>query len=263
MKIIDSHSHLHSAKDFPDYLEVLQRARTANVYKQIIIGCDLSDSQAALEMAQKYDDLEYTIGVHPHEAKDLDSESLDRLENMLKLTDRSEGKFKRAVGIGEIGLDYFKNLSGKQEQQDAFKRQLDLARRWDLPVVLHVREAFEDTFKILDEFQPSRAVFHCFAGGVDEMLWARQRNYLLSFAGIVTYPKAAALHAAARQVDAAGYLVETDCPYLSPQVFRGQRNEPAFVVETAKYIADLRGEDLTRVAFDTTTNALQLFGLNS
>lgn len=263
INFIDSHSHIHNQQDFPDFADVLLRAQQAGVTRQVIVGCDLNDSLAAMKLAQNNDGLDYTIGVHPHDAKNYSDETTQTFEKIiLGLGDFADVK-KRPVAIGEIGLDYFKNLSSVESQKDAFKHQLDIARRFDLPVVLHVRDAFKDVFQILDEFKLPRVLFHCFAGGLEEMKWVRERGYLLSFSGIVTYPKAEQLQNVAKKIDLAGFLIETDCPYLSPQKLRGQRNEPAFVVETAKFIAEIRNEKLEQIALKTLENTMNFFGLKN
>ncbi|MGL5831150.1 MAG: TatD family hydrolase [Candidatus Altimarinota bacterium] len=259
MILIDSHSHIHFSKEFPNADEVLERARRVGVLKQVIVGCSVEDSLQAAEFVAAREGLAWTIGVHPHDAKTLDEKSKEIIINVLEGTGEFSKLMKKPVAIGECGLDYYRNLSPVEDQKNAFKWQLELAKKYNLPVVVHVREAFEDAFKLLDEVDYQRIVFHCFSGGMKEAKMAWKRGFVTSFSGVVTYPKNAELQEVAKLAPENSFIVETDCPFLSPQKYRGQKNEPAFVVETAKFIGELRGQSLEKIAELTTANVEKFF----
>lgn len=259
--LIDSHSHLHFHKDFPDWQEVITRAEAAGVTRQVLIGCEMRDSERAANFVQDKPSLEWVAGVHPHESQQITPENLRSLREMIRL----EGDFarwvKRPVAVGEIGLDYFRSPHAPDVQQKGFREQLEIALEFDLPVVVHVRDAFEDAATVLRDSGMKRVVLHCFSGGPEQADWAWSRGFLTSFTGVVTYPKNTVLMDIVRKAPADLYMLETDCPYLAPQVHRGKRNEPAFVREIAGHVAELRGEPLETVAAQTTANAVKFFGL--
>lgn len=259
--LIDSHSHLHFHKDFPDWKEVIERAEAAGVTRQVLIGCEMRDSERAANFVQDKPSLDWVLGIHPHESQDITADNLRRMREMI----RREGEFavleKRPVGVGEIGLDYFRSPHSPDVQQQGFREQLEIALEFDLPVVVHVRDAFEDAAKILRDSGVKRAVLHCFSGGPEQADWAWSHGFLTSFTGIVTYPKNTVLMDIVRRAPSNLYMLETDCPYLAPQVHRGKRNEPAFVRDIAEHVAELRGETLETVAAQTTANAIRFFDL--
>ncbi len=257
MKLIDTHSHIHFSKDFPDFEEVLIRAKEAGVYKQVLVGCDVEDSFEAFKVAKNFDDLFWTFGIHPHSSDQGNEKIYEMLSEIL--ADKNEDFEKLPVAIGEIGLDYFRNLQSKETQIEAFIKQLNIAKEFDLPVILHIRDAFEDTFKILEKEKNSKVLLHCFSGGIKEADWAWNRGFMVSFSGIVTYKKNLELQECAKIAPKDLFVVETDCPYLAPQKFRGQRNEPAFVAEIAKLIAELRNISAEELAILTTSNAERYF----
>jgi TatD DNase family protein len=261
MILIDSHSHIHFQKEFPQADEVLERARRAGVLKQVIVGCTVEDSLQAAEFVTAREGLAWTIGVHPHDAKTLDEKSKEIITKVLEGDGEFSKLIKKPVAIGECGLDYYRNLSPVEDQKAAFKWQLEIARKYNLPVVVHVREAFEDAFKLLDEVGYNQIIFHCFSGGMKEANMAWERGFITSFSGVVTYSKNTELQEVARQAPENLFIVETDCPFLSPQKYRGQKNEPAFVVETAKFIAGLREQSLEEIAKLTTANTERIFSL--
>ena len=252
----DTHSHIHFTNEFPDIEAVLRRAMTAEVSKQIIVGCTPKDSIQALNFVKSNSGLQLwsTLGVHPHNADECTDVVLDRYRELAI----SESKI---VALGELGLDYFRNLQPKNVQIKAFKAQLKLAKELDLAVVVHVRDAWDDALKILKEAGNKKVVLHCFTGDLDVAQECWSRGYYTSFSGVVTYPKNDYLRDVAAQVPENLYLIETDCPYLTPQVVRGKRNEPAFVVETAKELAKVKMMALEDVAAQTTANAVRIFGL--
>ena len=255
--LIDTHSHLYFKHFNSDADEVLSRAVGAGVERQILIGCSVAESDRAIAFCRNHKDFDLycSIGVHPHDAKELNDNILRKFEMMVDEEDK-------IVAIGEIGLDYFRNLSPREMQMDAFEKQLHLAKKLNLPVIIHERDAWEDTIAILGRVGNEKVVFHSFTGDGVRALDCMERGYHVSFSGMVTYPKNFHMREAVKKAWANRYFVETDCPYLPPQVFRGQRNEPSFVVETAKEVARVRGESFEEVASQSTSNAIMFFGLN-
>jgi len=163
--------------------------------------------------------------------------------------------------IGECGLDYFRNLSLPEVQKEVFAWQLEMAKKYDLPVVVHIRDAYVDAFEILKAADWKKVILHCFSGGLNEAYLAWNMGFITSFSGVVTYPKNTELQQVAKEAPAGLYVVETDCPFLSPQKYRGQRNEPAFVAETARFVGELRGIDFEKVSAETSANAQRFFGI--
>lgn len=259
MKLIDSHSHLHFHKSFPDFDEVIERATLCGVTKQVLIGCEMKDSMRACEFVQDKTFLNWTIGVHPHDSNEITDENLKKIRGILAREGEYASIEKGPVAVGEIGLDYYRNFHSPEVQKKAFEKQLQLAMEFGLPVVIHVRDAFDDIRSIIDGSGVKKLVFHCFSEGLVQAEWAWNRGFLTSFTGSVTYPKNTVLMDVVKNVPANMYMLETDCPFLPPQVHRGKRNEPAFVRDIAEHVAELRGETLDKVAMDTTSNAEKFF----
>ena len=254
---IDTHSHIHFFQHFPDVEEILIRAVNAGVSHQIIVGCTPKDSYDAFEFVQAHADknLWSTLGVHPHSADELTDEVFFFFLRLLQ-------KEKKIVALGEMGLDYFRNLQPHSLQISTFCRQLELAKEFDMPVVVHVREAWDDALKILKEAGNTKVILHCFTAELSIALQCWELGYYTSFSGVVTYPKNEYLRRVVELAPPDKILIETDCPYLTPQVFRGQRNEPAYVIETAKELARLRNLSLAEIAQLTLANAIDIFGLS-
>lgn len=258
--LIDTHSHIHFSKEFPDQIEVLARAATIGVKKQVLVGCNMADSAEAYAFCKDKPELSWTIGIHPHDVgKEFNEENIAVMREVLTGQWNGGAVVKMPVAVGEIGLDYFRNLSPVDTQKKAFATMLDLAKEFDLPAVVHIRDAYEDAFQILAKNAGPKIVLHCFSGGLKEADLAWSRGYITSFSGVVTYPKNLELQEVAKRAPENLFVVETDCPFLAPQKFRGQRNEPAFVAETARFIAELRGVSAEQVANQTTANAERLF----
>jgi TatD DNase family protein len=247
--LVDSHCHLDDAKFDADREAVIDRARAAGVGRLLAVGSGPPDLEAGLRLAEAWSHIVASAGVHPHEASKATSETFERLSELLA--------HPKVVGVGEIGLDYHYDFSPRKVQREVFARQLAMARK---PVIIHTREAWDDTVRLLAEHPGVRGVFHCFSGGPREAEQALAMGFYISFAGVVTFPKAAGIQEAARLVPADRLLVETDAPYLAPAPHRGKRNEPAFVVETTRRVAELRGETLEHLAAATTRNFERLFG---
>jgi TatD DNase family protein len=255
--ITDSHAHLYWRSFDADRAEVLARARAAGVARMVVVGTDLASSRAAFELAAGELDLFPTAGVHPHDARDAEDGVLAEIEALCR---RPE-----CVGVGETGLDFFKEYSPRAAQIDRYQWHLSLARELDKPVVIHCRDAHDENARILREFAGAtpgiRGVMHCYSFGAAELDVYLELGLHVSFSGIVTYPKNEANRAAAARVPDDRLLVETDCPYLAPQGMRGRRNEPAFCALTLAFLAELRGVDAQALADRTTANACALFGL--
>jgi len=253
--ITDSHAHLYWKSFDGDRADVLERAREAGVDRLIIVGTDVPTSRSAFELADAELNLFPTAGIHPHDAEGVSDQDRAEIEELCR---RPE-----CVGVGETGLDYFKEYSPRADQLESFHWHLDLARRLDKPVVIHCRDAHADTARILGEFPGVRGVMHCYTFGPDELPPYLDAGLMISFSGVVTYPKNEENRAAAALVPEDRLLVETDCPYLAPQSKRGKRNEPAFVRETLAKVAEIRGAGLDELARATSANATRLFGLPS
>ena len=252
MVLFDTHAHLHGPEYADDLDAVLARAREAGVRAMVTIGTDRETNRAVVAMAGRHPHIWATVGIHPHdaaEAVDADFEEMERLA-------RSD---PRVVALGEMGLDFFRNLSPPAVQVAVLRRQLDLARRVDKPVVLHCRDAHEELLEILAAERPGAGVMHCFSADVAVARRCLDLGLVISLAGPVTYKNARALPEVARFVPADRVVLETDCPYLPPTPHRGKRNEPAWVALTASHVAALRSEDPEAFAARTSENGARLF----
>jgi TatD DNase family protein len=254
--LVDSHCHLDSEQFDADRDAVIERALAAGVERMVAIGTGDGppDLEVGLRLADRYPAFYATVGVHPHDASKGSAETWRRMEELLL--------HPKAIALGEIGLDYHYDFSPRGTQRDVFVEQMRLARDAGKPIVIHTREAWEDTLALLElHWAPAGlpAVMHCFSGSPAEAARCRALGCYLSFGGILTFPKAVELREAARSAPADRILVETDAPYLAPVPKRGKRNEPAFVVETASKLAEIRGETLESIAAMTTRNFEQLF----
>lgn len=251
MQLTDSHCHLTFDDLACDIEAVLDRSRAAGVTRWITIGTDLSESRKALDLAQQHEAMVATVGVHPHDAKDVDEDCLKQLQQWT-----AEPK---VVAVGEIGLDFHYSFSPHETQQEVFRRQLDLAVEVGLPVVIHTREAFAETLEILDAYQGrlKGVLIHCFTGDADQARQGVERGFYFSFSGALTFKKSEAIREAAACVPLERLMVETDCPYLSPTPMRKQKiNEPALMVHTARCLAEIKGvpiEALARITWNNTT----------
>jgi len=263
--MIDSHCHLQDPKFGRDRDAVVRRARDAGVSPLVVIGYDLDSSRLAVGLAESWDDVYATLGVHPHDAKTVAARDIDALARL--------AESPRVVAIGEIGLDFYRNLSPQEAQRTAFREQLALARSLRLPVVIHSRDADEPTFEVLakhvetssDDWPADRplGVMHCFAGDLPLALRYIELGFVISIAGTCTYPDSERTRAVARGTPLDSLLVETDAPYLPPQSHRGSRNEPAYLAEIVEFIANLRAETAHEVADATAAAAYRLFGLTN
>jgi TatD DNase family protein len=257
---VDSHAHIDGAEFDADREEVIQRARDAGVSAILNIGTGDPHGgvfERAVELAEKHADIYAAIGTHPHDARLFDHQAEQRITKLITQS-------SRVVAWGEIGLDFHYDNSPREVQMNVFRRQLQLAREVPLPVIIHTREAEAETIEILKSEWAGRGlsgIMHCFSGSLWLARQAIELGFAISFSGIVTFKKAEELRAAAREVPLDRLLIETDCPFLAPVPFRGKRNEPAFVVEVARCLAELRGLSLQEVAQTTTQNFTNLFNL--
>jgi len=253
--LVDTHAHLDGNRFADDLDQVIQRADDQGVHSIITVGCDLDSSRASVELARTYTGIYATVGVHPHDAATVTPEVLDELAQLATAD--------KVVAIGEIGLDYYRNHCPHDQQQKAFRQQIALARQCQLPLVIHDRDAHDDVLTILREEKANEigGVLHCFSGDSEMAKACLDLGFYLSFTGTITYPKNDAIREVLKQVPTERILVETDCPYLAAQPWRGKRNEPAYVVKTAEMVAEVKGLTLTDVARITSLNAFELFGV--
>lgn len=257
---IDSHAHIDGPEFDADRDEVMERAAAAGVSVILNVGTGDPHSGAferAVELGRKYTNVYTAIGVHPHDARHYD----DQAEAKIKTLIQNE----RVIAWGEIGLDFHYDNSPRDVQMEVFKRQLQAARECDLPVIVHTREAEQETIEILrSEYSGTDrgGIFHCFSGSMELAQQALDLGFMISFSGILTFKKAEALREVAMHVPLARMLIETDCPYLSPIPYRGKRNEPAYVVEVARCLGELYDVELEAMAYLTSDNFHRFFRLS-
>ncbi|HKC63095.1 MAG TPA: TatD family hydrolase [Pyrinomonadaceae bacterium] len=257
---VDSHAHIDGEEYDADRDEVVERARGSGVCAILNVGTGDPASgslERAVEVAERYENVYAAVGVHPHDARLFDERTARLIHSLIK-------KSSRVIAWGEIGLDYHYDNSPRDVQRDVFRKQLQMAREANLPVIVHSREAEDGTVEILREELKSSAragVMHCFSGSRAMMERAVDLGFMISFAGVITFKKAEDLREVARDVPLERLLIETDCPYLTPVPFRGKRNEPARVLEVAKCLAEIRGLTVEEIGRQTTANFANFFGL--
>ena len=249
--MVDTHCHLDHCE--PPDSELVKRAREAGLKRVATVGMDGESIERALAAADDHPEVFAIVGRHPHEAAGFGAHDLDQIERA--------ADHPKARVIGETGLDYYRDYAPREDQRRAFEAQLELAGRLGMPVAIHTRAAEDDTFALLREHagRLPAVILHCFSAP-DRLEECVERGYLCSFAGNVTYPKAGDLQQAAKQLPAELVLVETDAPFLSPQILRSKRNEPAFVVHTAHHVAGLRGMSYEELELTVEENAARVFG---
>lgn len=261
MIFIDSHCHIDGKEFDADRDEVVRRAKDAGVKAMLIVGTGdphTEDFQQAVRAAEKYENVFASVGVHPHDAKLYDDDAEKHLTGLVKSS-------KKIIAWGEIGLDFYYDHSPRDVQADVFRRQIRTANELNLPIIIHSREADDETVEVLRQECSGEnfpgGIMHCFGGTAEMAENLMEIGFLISFAGNITFKKADNLREAARVVPLNRLLIETDCPFLTPVPFRGKRNEPAFVVHTAKFLADFYEVALEELAMRTTQNFLDFFNL--
>ena len=251
--LIDSHAHLEMEDFDRDRSEVIRRAGQAGVDLIITVGTTLNDCGKAVSLTRQYEAVYAAIGIHPHEVKDIDEKSYDNIKEMANAD--------KVVAYGEIGLDFFRNLSPRDIQIRRFGEQLELASELELPVIIHDREAHKETLDMLRSWNGKPGVIHCFSGDYRMAKKCLDMGFYISIPGAITFGKSEKLQEVVRQVPIACLLLETDAPYLTPHPYRGKRNEPAHVIHTARKVAEIKNLSLEDVASITSRNSRTVFGI--
>ena len=254
MSLIDSHVHLNDRRFQDDIGAVINSAHKAGVSHMINVGSNIATSKLAVKQSHQFKGLSAAVGIHPHHADTYNQKSIKEIEALLS--------DKKVVAWGEIGLDYHYDFSPRQQQMKAFTGQLELIARHKVPVIIHNRESHHDMLRTLADWKGSiTGVMHCYSGSAEMARSFLDLGYYISIAGPVTFKNARKLLDVVKYVPLESLLIETDCPYLTPVPYRGKRNEPAYVVEIARKIAEIKGLDFETVARQTTENAIKLFKL--
>jgi TatD DNase family protein len=259
MELIDTHCHLTFGQLAGDIEAVIERSRAAGVVGWITVGTDPQHNRQAIELTEWFENMYAAVGIHPHDAKGVTAEAVAELEDL--------ARSNKVVAIGETGLDFHYDFSSRQEQRRAFEAQLEIARELNLPVIIHCREAFDETIDILEHFvgfkgQLRGVVFHCFSGSAKQARIALDHGFYVSFTGVVTFKNAEKARQAAKIVPTDRLMLETDCPYMSPEPMRKQKiNEPALMVHTAGFLAVLKEMDENDFARAVTATSKSFFGL--
>ena len=265
MRLFDTHTHLQLSQFDGDRTATLDRAQDAGLVGLLVLGVDVASSEDAIAMAETESGVHAAAGCHPHDAAKLDEEGLEQLAEL--------AKHPRVLAVGEVGLDFYRNFSPREQQLDVFGRQLETAAEVAKPIAVHCREAQDDLFPLIEAWSNRLGrclpdgrplgVMHYFSGDAELAQRYVDFGFLISVHSSVTYPNAQRLQEVAQQLPLDAFVVETDCPYGAPQSRRGERNEPAYVAEAVAKIAELRGDAVERIAESTTENALRLFGLGA
>lgn len=251
--LIDSHAHLQDQAYQEDREAVIQRAFEQGLEKIVCVGYDMDSSEATLTMARAYSDIYAVVGVHPHDAKTLTPEGLERLYQL--------ARDPKVVAIGEIGLDFYRDLSPREVQRKAFKDQIRIARELRKPVVIHDRDAHQEVLEIIKQENAGEngGVMHCYSGNLPMAIELIKLGFYISFAGPLTFKNARRAVEVAAKLPLDYIIIETDCPYLTPEPYRGKRNEPANVREVARKLAEIRRKPLAEVAYLTARNTRTVF----
>jgi TatD DNase family protein len=253
--LIDSHAHLELEPLVQDSVGVLERAAEAGIVAVITVGTDISDAEKALEIADRFESVFVSMGVHPHNAKEVHEDTFTMMEEL--------AKNPKVVAYGEIGLDFFRNWSPRSVQTTVFADQLEIAKKLAKPVVIHLRNAYEEGMDMLEKAAPfdTGGVIHCFSGDQKDADRALELGFYISIPGTVTYKKNDRLRTILSKLPEDRILLETDAPFLAPEPLRGKDNEPAFMVHTARKVAEIRKVSVEEISRVTTANAIRLFRL--
>lgn len=253
MRWTDTHCHLNHPDLLAEWEHVFFRAQQSGVHRCIIIGYDLPSSERALQLAEQSPALYATVGIHPHDAQQCTPEALAQLSAL--------AQHPRVVAIGEIGLDFYRDLSPREAQYSAFHAQLALAVEYRLPVVIHCRDAYDELLRVLSEYPTVRAVLHCFSGTEAHAEQGLAMGYFLGIGGVITFKNAESLRTIVRSMPRDRLLLETDAPYLAPHPYRGKRNEPAYLPLIARQVAEVWDTDLETLSQQTEANTETFFSL--
>jgi TatD DNase family protein len=249
MQLLDSHAHLQHGQFHKDRNRVIERALASGVSEIVNVGYDMESSRMGIELAEKFEFMYAAVGIHPHDSRDLDESALKELEQM--------SDHPKVVAMGEMGLDYYRDLSPREDQKKAFIRQLELAKSVNLPVVIHVRDAHADAVQILKDWGRGDGVMHCFSGSLEEAKVFLGLGFKLGFTGSITFGSPR-LESVVKSAGQDAILIETDCPYLTPRPNKG-RNEPAYLVMVCEKVAAVLGKSPGEAAAITSTNAKSLY----
>ena len=249
--LFDTHAHLDADRFDADRAELLARLPGDGIGLLMIPGCDLASSKAAVALAEGNDWIYAAVGTHPDDAGNIGDEILDAYRELC-----SHSKVK---AIGEIGLDYHYEDIPRAQQLVCFRKQMELARELDLPVIVHEREAHADGMAVVEEFPEVKGVFHCFSGSAEMAKWLTDRGWYIGFTGVVTFKNARRALEAAAAIPLERIVIETDCPYMAPEPFRGRRNTPGYVYRVAEKLAELRGVDYEEFCHITFDNGKRLY----
>lgn len=253
--LFDTHAHLNAIQYEEDVVEVIERAKSEGVTHIVVVGFDHDTIKRAMELTEQYDMIYAAVGWHPVDAIDMTDDDLKWIKEL--------ASHPKVVAIGEMGLDYYWDKSPKDVQKEVFRKQIQLAREVQLPIIIHNREATEDVIKILEEEKASEVggIMHCFTGSLEVAKQCMEMNFYISFGGPVTFKNAKKPKEVAIEIPMDRLLIETDCPYLTPHPFRGKRNEPSYVKYVAEQIATLKGVSVEEIGRQTSDNAMRLFGI--
>ncbi|HNX92000.1 MAG TPA: TatD family hydrolase [Syntrophomonas sp.] len=251
--LIDTHAHLQDKDLKKDLEQVLNRAQNAGLEKIICVGYDLASSQEALQLARKYRQVHAVVGIHPHDAQSLTPDVKEKIFAM--------ARDQRVVAIGEIGLDFYRDLSPREIQRQAFREQIKMAQEIGKPIVIHDRDAHQEVMEIIKAEKAGKnlGIMHCYSGALPMANELIKLGFYISFAGPLTFKNASKAHETAAKIPIDKILVETDCPYLSPEPFRGKLNEPANVKYVAAKLAELRNKSIDEIAYLTNLNARKVY----
>ncbi|MCM3413354.1 TatD family hydrolase [Metabacillus litoralis] len=253
--LFDTHAHLNAVQFEEDLEEVIERAKSEGVSHIVVVGFDHETIKRAMELIEQYDMMYAAIGWHPVDAIDMTEEDLSWIRDL--------SQHPKVVAIGEMGLDYYWDKSPKEIQKEVFRKQIQLAKEVNLPIIIHNRDATEDVVKILQEENASEVggIMHCFTGSLEVAKQCMEMNFYISFGGPVTFKNAKKPKEVVKEIPMDRLLIETDCPYLTPHPYRGKRNEPSYVRYVAEQISELRGVSFEEVAGKTSDNAMKVFGI--
>ena len=253
--IFDTHAHYNTRRFQEDQAELLGSMAEHGIGLIMNVGCDLTSSLQSIRLAEQYDFIYASVGSHPDDADKVDAGLVEMYRNL--------ASHPKVMAIGEIGLDYYYEDVPRAQQQEAFRLQMELARELDMPVIIHQRDAYEDTLKIVDQFPEVKGVFHCFPGSLEYAKEVVKRGWCVGFTGVITFKNARKAVEVAQWVPLDRLMIETDCPYMAPEPFRGRRCDSTMVPKMAEKIAELRGLPVEQIAKITRENAMRVFRIGA